>query len=110
LFLKRDNFEQLFFPQKIFFQCNLCLHLPILRLRLGQGCGSIFGGRDPGDVRPMTAGRDHGRDSTRRRTPCGIDSDDLHIRKAPRSQEFPCDVPDRAIPHQPDCLRPGIVS
>jgi hypothetical protein len=56
------------------------------------------------------AGRDHGRDSTRRRTPGGINSDDPRICEAPRSEEFPCDVLDRAIPHQPDCRRPGIVS
>jgi hypothetical protein len=53
---------------EIFFQHNLCLHLPILWIRLEQGCGSIFGGRDRGDVRPMTAGRDQVRDSTRRLT------------------------------------------
>jgi hypothetical protein len=53
---------------EIFFQHNLCLHLPILWVRLGQGCGSIFGGRDRGDVRPMMAGRQEVRDSARRFT------------------------------------------
>jgi hypothetical protein len=50
-----------------------------------------------GDVRPMTAGRDQGRDSTRRLTPGGINSDGLHSSEVSRSQEFPCEVPDRAI-------------
>jgi hypothetical protein len=58
----------------------------------------------------MTAGRDQVRDSTRRLTPGGINSDGLHTSEVSRSQEFYCEVPDRAIPHQPDCLRPGIVS
>jgi hypothetical protein len=63
-----------------------------------------------GSVAAVAGGVRAMRDSTRRLTPGGINSDGLHTPEVSRSQEFYCEVPDRAIAPRADCLRPGIVS